>query len=296
MSDKTDKQDKNVAAIPSTPNPVQGQRTIVPVRIKSGDLLSSWRTFTSYGRTRCGKTRFAATWPRPLFIADASERGWVTIESMPSDDYYEADRPPLVWPVSDALQMAEALRDARPLVDRGEVFSVITDSLTFYLESFFTWLKGRTAAANPGQTIDTRALYGALAEHAKVTRQNLHKWPCNVGWLALAQPPDSDSPIGGPAIIGKAREQHPAACDFIFYHRSYPAADPETGEVNTYYEMHTQSFDRYLAGGRDSGMLPASMFNPTYRDIAQLCGIPDPVETFAAQQEAAKSPAKRAVT
>lgn len=281
-------EESKVAVIPTTPDPVAGRRTIVPIRIKQGDLSTMWKTFLSYGRSGSGKTRFLASWPRVLVIADASERGWTTIETMPEAEFYEPNVAPLVWPVSDASQMAEALRDARPLVDRGEVFTVGIDSATFYLDSYLTYLKRRTIEANPGKAIDTRALYGALAEHTKVLQQDLHRWPCNIGWLALEQSPSQDAPLGGPLLIGKAKEQLPARCDHIFYHRSYTAIG-EDDEPGRYFETHTTAFEKYLVRGRDSGRLPASIFNATYRDIEAALELPNPIEAFAKAQAQAKA-------
>lgn len=292
MADQKD--DEKTAVIPTTPAPEAGRRTIVPIRIKAGDITTAFKTFLSYGRSGSGKTRFLASWPRVLVLADASERGWTTIDSMPREEYYEPEIVPQVWPVSDAQQMAEALRDARPLVDRGEIFTIGIDSATFYLGSYFTYLKRRTIEANQGsgKTIDTRALYGALAEHMKILQQDLHRWPCNVGWLALEKSPDSDSPLGGPLLTGKAREELPARCDHIFYHRTYTAAGDD-GELGRYFETHTTTFEKYLVRGRDSGKLPPSIFNCTYRDLEQHLGLPNPIELFAKTKKSA--PVRRVV-
>lgn len=257
------------------------KRTIVPIKIKQGDRRADFKTFLSYGRSRSGKTRFLASWPRPLIIADATERGWDTIESMPVDDFYEPEVMPLVWPVEDALQMSEAIRDAKPLVDRGEVFTIGVDSLTFYSDSYFMWIKRKTAELNPGKQVDTRALYGALAEHMKIMRIDIHKWPCNVGWLALDQIDEKGR--GAPMLSGKAREQFPAGCSYCFYHRAYTAIDTE-GVEGRFFEMHCQPFENYVAGGRDSGKLPPSLFNPSYRQMAEMLELADPIEAFKASR------------
>jgi hypothetical protein len=194
--------------------------------------------------------------------------------------------------------MAEALRDAKPLVERGEVLTVGIDSLTFYGESFFTWLKRRTLELNkddPRFKLDTRALYGHLAEHMKTLRIDLHKWPCNVGWLALEAPPAEDTPLAGPLLIGKAREQFPAGCDHCFLHRAYTAKDEE-GNEGRFFEMHTAPWGNYVVGGRDSGQLPPSVFNPTYREFAEYLGLPNPIEAFEQAKSGSQSaPAVRRV-
>lgn len=272
-------------------------RTIVPVRIKSGDRMAATKSVLSYGRSRSGKTRFAASWPRPLFISDASERGWSTIETMPVAEFFEPDVVPQVWPVEDANQMAEAIRDAKPLIDRGEVMSLVVDSLTFYADSYFGWIKKRVIESNPGKPLDSRALYGNLAEHLKDLRIQLHKWLCNVVWLCLEKGPDADHRDGGPMLTGQTRDKFPAGCDHVFYHRCYTAVDTE-GNEGRFWEMHTAPWGVWLAGGRDSGQLPDSIFNPTYREIATLLNLPDPIEALTAAREAvarASTPSRKRV-
>lgn len=269
---------------------------IVPVVIKSGDVRASYKTVLSYGRSRSGKTRWLGTWPRVLVLAEASERGWTTFETMPSEVFFEPDRPPLVWPIENAMQMEEALIAAEPMVQSGEVLTVGIDSLTFYQDSYFAMLKERWIKGNPGKALDNFAVYGALAEHLHSLRQRIHRWPCNVVWLALEQPATKDAPTGGPLLAGKAKERFPAGCDFIFYHRSYSFPSETPGApADVYYEMHTAPYEKWLAGGRDSGLLEACIFNANYRDFATALGLPDPVEAFKAAKKAAP-PQRRVVT
>jgi hypothetical protein len=263
---------------------VATRKTIVPVRIKKGDQRAHYKTVLSYGRSRSGKTRWLGTWPRPLVLAEASERGWTTFETMPIEEFYEPDvddsgdplHAPIVWPVESAAQMQEGIDAAEALVLSGEVQTIGIDSLTFYQDAYFASIKERAIKSNPGKQLDTRALYGNLADHIHSLRQRIHRWPCNVVWLALELAPSPDSPTGGPMLTGKTKERFPAGCDFVFYHESYslPSAE-EAGKNDLFFEMHTRPFNRWLAGGRDSGLLEPSIFLPCYRTFAAQLGLPD---------------------
>lgn len=249
---------------------------IQPIRIRSGaSSMAQFRTFCCYGDTRVGKTYFAGSFPNTLFISDASERGWTTLEHMPEDHFYHSGKGPVVLPVADQQGMMVALTIAEDWVRKGWVTTVVVDSLTFYAESWYQHeLQKMLKTISGSRGLDTRALYGAMANHLSNTRVQVHKWPCHVVWLALAAPPD-DQQLGGPMLSGKSRQRFPAGCDYIFYHRKWIAEDPESKAPVTVYEARTQAYDRYLAGGRDGGLLPDPLAWPTFRTVADFLGLPE---------------------
>lgn len=259
---------------------------IVPIKIKQGDTRASYKSILSYGPSRSGKTRFAATFPRPRFLSDASERGWTTIETMPSECFYEPDRPPEVWPVNNAQEMTEALNDCENDVWAGKIHTIVVDSLTFYGDVYFQWLLAQAVRSTPqGKAIDNRALYGALAQHLATLRTRIHQWPCNVIWLALERTPDADHPRGGPLLTGQTAQKFPAGCDHVFLHRSYTMKVNEDADGkpcapydHKVFEMHTGPYGNYLVGGRDSGLLPSPIIDPDYRQFAQFLELPDPLK------------------
>lgn len=248
--------------------------TVIPIRIQSGaSSMTKYRTFCCYGDTRVGKTRFMGTFPNVVVIADASERGWVTMDTMPPDALYHPGQGPIILPVADQADMIYALSVAERWVYAGYIDTVGIDSLTFYAESWFQaqWKK---MVAVMGDKADTRSLYAALANHLSDTRQQIHRWPCNVVWTALAAPPDDDNP-GGPMVSGKSRQRFPAGCDHILYHRKWTAQDPDTKEFYEVFEARTKAFGKYLGGGRDNGMLPDPLNWPTFRLIAEHLNLPE---------------------
>lgn len=255
--------------------------SVTPFRIRRGGnaneaAMTRYRTFFCYGQTRSGKTRFAGTFPNVLVIADASERGYTTLETMPEVDYYHAENPPVVLPVKNQEQMALALTTAERWVRQGYIETVVIDSVTFYANTYLTVEKTRSRAAVG--TVDTRALYGALAEHMANVRIQIHSWPCHVIWTALMSPPD-DHKGGGPLLAGSSRDSFPAGCDHIFIHRAWEAMSEATedapAEPYTVYEIRTRPWAKYIAGSRDGGKLPDPIFFPTFRGIEADLGLVD---------------------
>lgn len=238
------------------------------------ETSSPYLTVLSYGHTRSGKTRFAATWPNAVVIADATERGWDTIVHMPAEDFYHPGQRPLVLPVSDQQEMSEALVAVEDWVARGLVDTVVIDSITFYAESWISAMQARARAANV--KLEGWDIYAPLLEHLTALRKRVHGWRCNVVWLALAKDPGVRE-SGGPMLPGSSRSRFPPACNYVFYHRVYDAdAEGVDGKREKWrvYEAHNASYEGYIGGGRDNGKLGDSIHYPTYRLIAEKLSLP----------------------
>jgi hypothetical protein len=248
-------------------------------------------TCLSYGAMRSGKTRFAATFPRPLFLSDATETGWTTIANMNRDSFWEPGHTPKVWSIENAADMMKALADADQIIKTrpGEIQTIVVDSLTFYADLFFSTLDA--AARSTGRTPDNRRLYQDLGSHLKELRIRVHMLPVNVVWLALEKSADPENPIGGPMLPGQNAAKFAAGCDYIFYHRSYQIRPIDPVQ----WEVRTRRFGQYPAGGRDEGRLPdplgyygevADKPEPifvtdcTYRTLAEALGIHTPQEVI----------------
>jgi hypothetical protein len=223
-------------------------------------------TALSYGQSRAGKTRFAGSWPRPLFLSDATESGWTTLGNMDRNVLFEPEHAPIVWAIDKAADMMQAVHDAEPLVKRGEVQTVVVDSLTFYADLFFN-----TLDAAAGHRADGRQLYQKLGQHLKNLREVIHLLGSNVVWLALEKPPGEDTPIGGPMLSGQNAAKFAAGCDYVFYHRSYQA-QPNTP---LQWEIRTKKFGNYQAGGRDEGRLSDPLGYVQVNDDGQELFVPD---------------------
>lgn len=226
---------------------------------------SQRRTILAYGATRTGKTHWAASAPRPLFISDATESGWTTVQNMDRGYWYEPQVKPQIWAIETVTDMALAFAKALPLVQAGNVRTIIVDSLTFYADLYLAHLY------NILDSKDTRKIYGALGIHLRDLRTKWHSLPCNIIWLCLTKEPDEENKVGGPLIPGQQAAKFTAGCDSILYLR-------EAGSgTKREFCVHTKRFQNYIAGGREGARavvdpLPA----PTFQ--AYLDAIGDPLQ------------------
>lgn len=226
--------------------------------INLSDRSNHRRTVLAYGDTRSGKTRWAASAPRPLFLSDVTESGWTTIQYMDPTLFYEADRPPIVWGIESMTDMAQAYERVKPLIARGDVKTVVIDSLTFYADLFLNGLFNAQGAKR-----DARAAYGDLGLHLRDLRVRWHGLPVNIIWLCLAKHPNDDDKAGGPLIPGQQATKFAAGCDNSLYFRS----TAEHGGVR--WEIRTKKFGFYFAGGREEGLLPDPLPEPSFRSFEE---------------------------
>lgn len=220
-----------------------------------------------YGASRVGKSRFAATFPRPLFISDAVEGGYETIRNMNPDDFWEPGRYPEVHAVESAAEVIQEILKAPAWArdNGGSNTTLVIDSITFLADLVLNAMmqdppRGRGGAPN------TLAVYGDLGRYLKNNLIKAHMFPGNVVWLALDKL--SEDGIGSIAVPGRASRELPAACDYVFYQRAY-RPDPDEDVV---YETRTRPWNNYIAGGRDEGRLPDPLPASTYRALAQAAG------------------------
>lgn len=233
----------------------------------SGAASQPRSRFLSYGPSRTGKTAFAATFPRPLFLSDQSEGGWETIRHLDRARFYEPDKVPEVWAIPDAQSMFESLAEIRAMLaaDPTRYGTVVIDSLSFYADSYFAQLQ-----ASVGKTTDSWKLYQNLADHIRVLMIQFHTLPVHVVWICLESPAGEGEQTGGISLPGQSARKAPARCDFWFYHRTFT----ERVGAAPIYEVRTRRFGQFPCGGRDGGILPDPITNPSYRDIEEGLGWP----------------------
>lgn len=225
------------------------------------DLDESDDTFTimSYGSSGAGKTRWAASWPDPLFLCDQSERGWTTIKTMPKDAFFDPKRPPTVWTLEKAADAMTALKDLKAELEKepGKYKTVVVDSITLHADMMLNAYK---TSQPPGKD-DMRAVYSSLLTYLQNMQLRFHELPCNVIWTALPAEPDPESgTLGGPLVPGQAKMKLAARCDFVFYHQSVQA-----GGQPPRWELRTRQYGRMFARGRAGTLFPDPITDPTYR-------------------------------
>lgn len=259
-------------------------------------------TVMSYGPTRSGKTQWAATWPRPLFLADATEGGWTTVRNMDPEWLYEPGRRPKVWAIEKPADMMQAISKIDPLVKSGEVLTVVVDPLTFYADLFVSAIESQTAQGGKTNAYD---VYGKLKEHLRYLRIQVQSLQCNVIWICHEKTPDAETPMGLPLLPGKDNGMKFAAtCDYVLYHRQSRV----NLQTPPYWEIRTRTYNNYLAGGRDGGILPDPLgyaiptedgksenftIDCTYRTFASVLGLAEPkIATATTVAAAAKKTTK----
>ena len=238
-------------------------------------------TMVCYGESRSGKTAFGATMERPLVLADATEGGWTTIQTMDQNLWYEPDVEPIVWGIKTITDVPAAIQRAQPLIASGRIKSLVFSSITFYADLYLKFLTDTMGGANA----DNRKVYGALGVHLRQLRVDIHNLGLNTSWEALVQEADDEHPKARPAIPGNQGPKFAAGCSYLFYfNRTVTAARPGAPgtpaiPAQQKFEIRTAQFGKYIAGGRDGGVLADPLPGRTFRDLQNALsrGINTPV-------------------
>lgn len=236
---------------------------------ESHDLKAPRYTFCSYGPTGTGKTTFAVTFPRPVFLSETSESGYESLRGLSDEVLFESGVKPIIIGIEKMNDMAIAREALAPHIASGMVQTVVIDSLTFYADLYLNYLFAIHAGA---QGANFKA-YGALGQHLRDLRVRWHGMGCNVVSLCLPQDPTEDSPVGLPSIPGKEASKFGASCDFLLYHR-HDRFKQGTDFVDN-FELHSKPFGKYvararLAIGREE--IPNPMKNPSYSALITALG------------------------
>lgn len=225
-----------------------------------------------YGATRSGKTEFAGTWPRPLFLSDAVEGGYETLRYMSPEKLWEPTHKPQVWSIESVADLLQSVGKIREQLQKspGTIKTVVVDSLTFLSD-----LLEDTMLVNMASQLDKNrwALFSELKNKLRHLMIEIHKLPVNVVWICLAKEPEDGKP-GGLLLTGQTGNKAPAACNLLFYqHVSQP-----NPKVPAIYETRTRRYGAFPAGGRMGDMLPDPLPESTYRSIFEALGLDKNVE------------------
>jgi hypothetical protein len=220
-------------------------------------------TVLVHGDTRTGKTRFGATWPRPLILADSIEGGYQTVQSMTSDELFEPDMPPIIWAIESPSDLTQAAAKMEPLIASGRIRTIVFDAFSFYVEFYLAHI-----IKMQGDKPDNRAAYGDLGKHLRYVRGLLHLKGINVVWNCLTAHPQDDNPKGRPQIPGAQGNAFPAAVSFLLHSRVHQRR--EAGKiVEETYQLHTRQLGAYMAGHR-LGVKAESLPEPFVGDYAHF--------------------------
>lgn len=231
-------------------------------------------TVLNYGDTRTGKTEFAATWPRPLIIADAAERGYETIRRMDREKWFEPDHKPLIWAVDNQADLTNMLLKADPLIANGQIWTLVFDAFSFYCDFYLN------AIVLAQTKLDMRRAYGDLGMHLRNARVQVHNRGTNVLWNCLSKHPEKDDETGrvqpgGPLIPGQQGDKFAAGVDLLVHSRLEPIKEGAT-LVGDRHEIRTRAYKGgYPAGNRlgmMADMLPDPFVGGTYAELITALG------------------------
>jgi hypothetical protein len=209
------------------------------------------------GRTKSGKTHFAATFPRPLFIADAAEGGAKTLKYMDRNLWWDPKQPPKVLEIENMMefpQIVTKLTNQKVIQEK----TLIVDSLSIYAARVLRELR----ANNPGQ--DNRQRYGELADCLSAQVGRVHSLPMHVVWLCHI---DDEMQL---TVPGKASAALWAYMDYnwLTHVETQPGREPD-------FQLHTRPFLRAnWLGGRSRIAAPSPMI-PSFKVLAELLDLPD---------------------
>lgn len=218
------------------------------------------------GAPKSGKTHFAASAPKPLFISDVAEGGFATIASMDKNLWWDPDYAPKVWAIEDAFKdLPPALARLESMKAEGTFpfQTLIIDPISIYADRVLAEMQMRASAANKEK--DGRQLYGDLANHLRVLVLRVHALPCHVLWLCHVKE-------GGLSLAGQTAEKLPAYMDFTWLC---------SNSAGLGYEFHTAPYGAYsLLGGRWSKAnstgkrygLPSPLI-PSFKAVSQVMGL-----------------------
>jgi hypothetical protein len=249
------------------------------------DQRAPQHTFCVYGATGTGKTTFAGSFPRPVFLSEVTESGYESLRGLSSDALFEGDVPPIVLGIEKMNDMNLAREALAPHIASGMVQTVVIDSLTFYADLYLNHLFGLA-----GPAANNLKIYGQLGLHLRDLRVKTHNLGCNVVSLCLAQDPNEDQPNGLPMIPGKEAGKFGAGCDFLFY--SQHDRFKQGNEWADHFKLHSKPVGKYVARARRAiGMseLPTPLTNTSYAGLIAALGYD--VDATRAAMPAYVSPA-----
>lgn len=210
------------------------------------------------GKVNSGKTHFAATAPKPLFLSDSAEGGAETLEHMDPSLWWDPDVRPAVWDIENMMDIPQAITKLLAMSMKAKLpwDTLVIDSISIFARRIL----GELAAANPSGNNLQR--YGELnnAVQALVTRA--HMLPMHVIWLCHI------SDEGDLAVAGKATAA-------VWAYMNYKwLCNVETMNKAPDFQLRTRPFQRctWLGGRGGINQFPDPCI-PSFKYIAAILGL-----------------------
>lgn len=222
-----------------------------------------------YGPLRTGKTSFAATFPKPIFLSAGNEGGDMTLR------FFNVD----IIPINTPGDMKMAVKYIAANYHTKGWRTVVVDSVTYYSDLVIQELtKG-------GERPMIQRDWGLLDLHLqKQLLPDLHRLPLHVVWISTEEPEKGgDGQVVGykPMLYGKTASKLPGACDLIVRTTVQNTRDAN-GNFVPQFLLRTIPYEGAAAGGRfgnafSDGLIPSN-FNVISQRIGQYIDEPQKVD------------------
>lgn len=209
-----------------------------------------------YGAIGSGKTFLCASYRRVAWFGSTRENGHITIQFMDPSSWYEPDRPPKMYSVSNTAELwAHLKNDIPPKIKAREVMTIVIE-LTFIAEDYIGSMEKQFEG-------NGWALYKGLANTMRALDDYGRRMGVQIAYNALAaDAQDMSKTPSGILLPGKAiARELPALTDVCGYMRQ----DEEGDRL-----LHLQTYGPFPARHRFGKLLPPMIRNPTYRIIEKL--------------------------
>ena len=237
----------------------------MPIQVvKSANMPAKPLHTFVFGPLRSGKTSFAATFPKPIFLSAGNEGGDTTLR------FFDAE----YIPINSSGDMKEAVAYVRANAPSRGWRTLVVDSITYYSDLYITEL------TKNGEKAMMQRDWGMLDLHLqKWLLPELRKLPMHVVWIAIEEDAKGNEGqiIGAkPMLYGKTASKLPGSCDLIVRSQVSSTRNPKTGALDPNFFLRTVGSEGTAVGGRfgpafSEGMIPAH-FNAIAARIGPYIG------------------------